>query len=113
MVSAASLCAWAMAPASGVRSSCAALAAKLRSASKAETRRARSSFSVAATGRISAGRPSAGKDEVARAPGPEPLAEAPERGRGDRGHDGQQRQRITTTTGSPRPIWISRATAAR
>ena len=48
-----------MTPASGVRNSCAALAAKLRSASNAALSRARRSFSVSATGVISAGSPRA------------------------------------------------------
>ena len=49
-----------MAPASGVRSSCAAFEAKLRSASKAAPSRRSSAFRVAATGAISAGRSSEG-----------------------------------------------------
>ena len=48
-VSPRSRCAWAMAPASGVRSSWAAFAAKLRSASKAALSRVRTSLSVAAS----------------------------------------------------------------
>ncbi len=109
-------CACAMAPARGVRSSCAALAAKLRSASNAAFSRSRSEFRVAAMGAISVGRSSAGTDDRSRAL----RASSPSRKR-CRGArlalsarmTARSATGITMRSGSPRPIWISRATVAR
>ena len=60
--------AWAIAPARGVRNSCAAFAAKLRSAVKAAPSRFSKAFNVSATGTTSDGKPTIGTGEKSRTP---------------------------------------------